>query len=311
LKGNFDIIQNFGVIAPKGGGWSNFIKVLRSYNPQQYGFDLPDCIQAYEREIIETIQTEENPEVLIIKCSEVGADDVVQKAALNDNLIRSLIDRSRDATNDRWGSATHALIAIEKIRKDGKLISSIVEAFRIHQREEYLAVKLLSLVTQDDQVMNLLIDLLGTPFLVYLPRSTFETLYSIANEMTVTESGALKLPDRWVPGSAMGAAEVLLATGDKRLIRKIVQHLFEFIASDGFDRNTLNGPMKEWCYRYKKELRPHLMEGLNHENNKVRVFAVNYLFSKIGDSECMEAINKMKNDPDPEVREAVKYALKH
>jgi hypothetical protein len=335
--------QSLGYISPKAGGWSNFVKVLASGNPDRYGYNMAECIQEYEREIIKHIQTDKNPEAVILGCESAGEDGFLQEEVinnnviehlaknalkpslasiqilvkierlqkrhlLNDGIIKLLIEKARKSDALWMDPHVSFLVDIALLRQSSQLVDEIIEIYRTskYQYFEFGGFRDLHRITKDDKIVDFLITQLDRGFRVL-------DKHAQANNL----SDLFLSTDRW--GPAYYAAEELLTIADPRGISEIVPHILAFVAGEHIDniRSYLQGgggghlgnpELREWVVEHGQIFFPYLIEGLNYKNAEARCFAINCVMN-IGYPEGIEAIKSLRNDPDKKVKKYVEDVL--
>jgi hypothetical protein len=291
--------QMLGYEAPKAGGWANFLKVLESANPQQYGYDLPDCIKAYEREIIRHIQTDKNPEAVILGCSQAGADRLLQQEVVGDDLIKNLHEKANkldfnainvlarieeaqkrrlisdalirlllEQVNDasKWAQCASALYLIEATRNDGQLMRVVLNAYASHADQwwNFPKFSVFWKHTADDRIIDFLVGLLD---------KGFQEAYDDLTDLSI--SGLFIKKNRF--STAYYAAIELLEIGEERGVREIVPHLLEFVAHKS--QEITDSELTNWCISHIGVFEPYLKEHLNHPDDRIRSNAL-YLLGR-------------------------------
>ena len=299
--------QSLGYVALKAGGWPNFVKVLGHVNPQQFGYDIMECVKEYERDIVKHIQTDKNPEAVILGCSRAGADWLLEEAVINDNvvdlltkkarkpdisaiqtlviiervqkrqlisdgIIKLLIGKARVTDTCNMETYTGFLVDIACVRQSNQIVDDIIDIYRASKYEyiTYGGFRGLHKITKDDRIVDFLIAQLDQGFRVY---DKFSPDLSVA-DLFVTKY-------RW--GPAYYAAEELLAIGEERGIHEIVPRLLEFLVYKNPETvGKILGSdteLVDWCVRNRNTLNPYLHDGLNHKDEKIRARA-EYILNK-------------------------------
>lgn len=335
--------------APKAGGWSNFIKVLASGNPDQYGYNMVECIQEYEREIIEHIQTDKSPEAVISGCMRAGENRFLQEKVINNNvieqllknalkpkldsiqilvkieqlqnrhlisdgIIKLLIEKARKSYSLQMNPYISFLEDIAIMRQSSQLVDEIIDIYRTseYQYFEYGGFKCLHQVTEDDTIVDFLITQLDRGFRVI-------DKHTKANSL----SDLFVYKNRW--GPAYYAAEELLAIGDARGISEIVPHVLAFVAGEhiknvgsylagGIGGHLGNPELREWVVEHGQVFHSDLVEGLYYDSPNTRGSADARCFAinclmNIGYPEDIKEVKKLSSDLDKHVSNYVKDVL--
>lgn len=246
----------------------------------------------------------QNPESLVTKLiviGRAGATWLLQREYLPDDYVNKIIAVTQGKKpplmySFRW-YATLALIEIEIARKDGHLTPAIIQSYQSdgQDMEEHISLAIqLGRITWDERIVDCLVETLDEEFRINDP------------EFTASSLGDLFL-DKHIAGPAQRAAESLIAIGNERGIAAIIPHLLKHI-----NQWHIHGREKvvmDWCVRFGSMLATHLVQSLNHEDSRVRLFVTKTL-AKIGDPSFIGTLSALENDPDRQVRDEARQAVK-
>jgi len=233
-----------------------------------------------------------------------GASWLLQREYLPDSYVDQIVAITQGRKppliiSNRW-YATLALIEIEIARKDGQLVPAIVQSYQSHagithtdsSMGERISVTIqLGRIRWDERVVDCLVETLDEEFRIPDP------------EFAASSLGDLFL-DKHVAGPAQRAAESLVAIGDARGIAAIVPHLFRNYWYRHYEETAM-----DWCVSHGSLLTEHLVQGLDHEDSRVRLFVMKTL-AKIGDPSVIGALSALENDPDRKVCDEARQAVK-
>lgn len=336
-------VQNLGFEAPKAGGWSNFSKILQQADPHKFGFDIMDCINEYEPNIVKHIQTDKSPEGLILGCNRVGADHFLEEQVVNNSVINVLLKNARKNNM----SAIQTLIKIENIQKRHLISDELIKwlkdktkssgSFEMATFAGFLVD--IAIIRKSVQLVDEIIDIYRNSKYPYVEFQGFRLLHNIPDDNRVIDflisqlSHGFRLEDKYAQvnnlsdmfiknyrwGPAHFAAEELLAIGDSHGIYEIIPNVLAFVAGehikniykynlDGGGGHLGNPELREWVVDHSLVFFPYLIEGLNYKNAEARCFAINCVMN-IGNPEGVEAIKKLRNDPDKKIRQYVEDVL--
>lgn len=341
--------QSLGYLAPKAGGWSNFVKVLASGNPEQYGYDMDECIKEYEQEIINHIQSNKDVDV-ILGCARVKADWLLQEEVINqdvvdhlakkalksdlspiqalikieqiqkknlvsDEVIKLLITKAKASDSLMWSPYISFLIDVALLRQSSTLVDEILDIYR-NSKYQYFAYggfRALHLITNDNRIIDFLVDQLKLGF-------------RLIDKYTQTQSLSDLFIYKNTWGPAYYAAEELLAIGDLRGISAIVPHVLAFVAGEhirnikgsfipgGSGGHLGNPELREWVVEHSQLFHSDLVDGLYYNSPEARGSAEARCFAinciiNIGYPEGIEDVKKLSSDPDKHVRGYVEDVL--
>ena len=315
--------QVLGSVVPKAGGWSNFIRVLESDNAEQLGYDLLECIKEYEREIIMHIQTDKDPEAVILRCSRSGADWLLKKEVVNDDVIQLLRTKSsqlltKSSTLNKYPLPIFALAEIEKAQKeqyvDNNLIELLVEKAKsdeLYTRSSSIsALEAIECARKNGVLIPIIIDACrvhGENCSITLWKSSQDDriidFFIEQLDRNFLEIDSLKssiVHTVFYPGAALVAAEILLMTGKERGIREIFPHIMEYVKNGD---SRVKDEMAKWCIKHSSILIEYLIiEFLKLDINSFEAYMfVAKCIPEIADIDAKE-LTVLENSSDPGVR---------
>jgi hypothetical protein len=325
-------IQLLGSIVPKGGGWANFRKVLKDENPARLGFDMPDCIKSYEKEVVEAIRTDNDPARIIVHCSEAGAGRLLQKELIGENVIERLLKNALKLD----AFSIKALIILQKVQQrkviSDTLLGLLAEKACNEKIEYYARYEYLSYLLSPELESNwtgLIPGILGAHRSIKKVSAVYfislKNLWVATHDSRILDALISHLDEHFAvkdilksttfttfyeKAIAWGAADELLDIGDPRGIREIIPGLLKYMALSyefllGNEKLQIYIPIKEWVVRHGDIFLPDLIKGIEHKEEYARLFVVNCLL-EIGDSDGKKAIVKLKDDPKKIVRDYVR-----
>jgi hypothetical protein len=148
LSGNHGFIKGDTQVSPdidiKAKGFSQLLS--RINNGLAFQEEKPmDRINEYKEDLVKHIKSNKDCFSVINYCGYAGADWLLQPDMVDDATVQSISERACGKAPalkfDDRGKATVALIAIEKARKNGRLVPSIIQAYRTHNMAELKALE--------------------------------------------------------------------------------------------------------------------------------------------------------------------------